>query len=75
MKWNDIPEGTSFAMSRKGVDELRAGRPKAFGTGIICGAVLTLVLQSCAHGDDSKTDNSPSPKPTSSASTTHKPGN
>lgn len=72
MRWNDIPEGTSFAMSQKGVDELRAGKPKAFGYGIICGAVLTLVLQSCAS-DDSKADDSPKPGP--SASSTHKPGN
>lgn len=72
MKWNDIPEGTSFAMSQKGVDELRAGKPKAFGAGIICGAVLTLVLQSCAS-DDNKQDDTPKPKP--SVSTTHKPGN
>jgi hypothetical protein len=54
------------------VDELRAGKPKAFGYGIICGAVLTLVLQSCAS-DDSATDDSP--KPGQSATATHKPGN
>lgn len=72
MKWDDIPKGTSFAMSQEGVNQLRAGKPKAFGTGIICGAVLTLVLQSCAHGDN-KTDDSPKPKP--SVSSTHKPGN
>lgn len=59
MKWNDIPEGTSFAMSQKGVDELRAGKPRAFGYGIICGAVLTLVLQSCVSDGD--TPNKPSP--------------
>jgi hypothetical protein len=72
MKWNDIPQGTSFAMSQKGVDELRAGKPKAFGTGIICGAVLTLVLQSCGSDEPKTTDK---PKPGTSVSTTHKPGN
>lgn len=71
MKWDQIPEGTSFAMSQKGVDELRAGKPKAFGAGIICGAVLVIALQSC--GSDSKADDSPKPGP--SASATHKPGN
>lgn len=72
MKWDEIPKGTSFAMSQDGVNQLRAGKPKAFGTGIICGAVLTLVLQSCAS-DDNKTDDSPKPK--SSVSSTNKPGN
>lgn len=72
MRWDEIPKGTSFAMSQDGVDQLRAGRPKAFGYGIICGAVLTLVLQSCVS-DDSKADDSPKPGP--SASSTHKPGN
>lgn len=72
MKWDEIPKGTSFAMSQDGVDQLRAGRPKAFGYGIICGAVLTLVLQSCV-ADDGKTDDSPKPGP--SVSSTTKPGN
>jgi hypothetical protein len=73
MKWNDIPQGTSFAMSQKGVDELRAGKPKAFGTGIICGAILTLVLQSCGSDDSKKTDDTPKPGPSSTS--THKPSN
>lgn len=73
MKWSDIPEGTSFAMSQKGVNELRAGKPKAFGAGIICGAALILVLQSCGNENDTK--NSDTPKPGPSVSTTHKPGN
>jgi hypothetical protein len=72
MKWNEIPEGTSFAMSQKGVEELRAGRPKAFGAGVICGAALVLVLQSCGASDDTK---QPDPKPGPAATSTHKPGN
>lgn len=70
MKWDQIPEGTSFAMSQKGVNELRAGKPKAFFTGVICGAVLVIGLQSC--GTDSKTDK-PNPKPGPSVSSTHNP--
>lgn len=69
MRWNDIPEGTSFAMSQDGVDQLRAGKPKAFGAGIICGAVLVLALQSCGSSD-TKSDDTPKPSP--SATTTHK---
>jgi len=72
MRWDEIPKGTSFAMSQEGVNQLRAGKPKAFGAGIICGAVLTLFLQSCG-ADDSKADDSP--KPGTSATSTHKPGN
>lgn len=72
MKWDEIPKGTSFAMSQDGVDQLRAGRPKAFGYGIICGAVLTLVLQSCV-ADDGNTDETPKPK--ASVTSTTKPGN
>lgn len=72
MKWDQIPEGTSFAMSQKGVDELRAGKPKAFGAGIICGVVLTIALQSCGASDNDKT---PDPKPGPTVSSTHKPAN
>ncbi|AVP41512.1 hypothetical protein SEA_WENTWORTH_73 [Streptomyces phage Wentworth] len=72
MKWDQIPEGTSFAMSQKGVDELRAGKPKAFGVGIICGVILTISLQSCGSDGTKTTDK---PKPGTSVSTTHKPGN
>lgn len=71
MKWDQIPEGTSFAMSQKGVNELRAGKPKAFGAGIICGAVLTLVLQSCGSDDAGKKQ--PDPKPSPAVTTPHKP--
>ncbi|QKY78615.1 hypothetical protein SEA_DRYAD_77 [Streptomyces phage Dryad] len=73
MKWDQIPEGTSFAMSQKGVDELRAGKPKAFGAGVICGAVLVIALQSCGGPDDDKTPDKPTNGP--SVSATHKPGN
>ncbi|QNR52017.1 hypothetical protein phiRKBJ001_75 [Streptomyces phage phiRKBJ001] len=72
MKWDEIPKGTSFAMSQEGVDQLRAGRPRAFGYGVICGVVLTISLQSCLS-EESKTDDAPKPK--SSSSATHKPGN
>lgn len=70
MKWDEIPKGTSFAMSQDGINQLRAGRPKAFFTGVICGAVLVISLQSCGS-DNPKT--SDEPKPGSSASTTHNP--
>jgi len=71
MKWDEIPKGTSFAMSQDGVNQLRAGRPKAFFTGVICGAVLVIGLQSCG----SDTTDKPDPKPGPAVSNTHKPSN
>jgi len=72
MKWDQIPEGTSFAMSQKGVNELRAGKPRAFGAGVICGAVLVIALQSCGGPDN---DKQPDPKPGPAATSNHKPSN
>lgn len=72
MKWDQIPEGTSFAMSQKGVNELRAGKPRAFGAGVICGAVLVIALQSCGANDDTK---KPDPKPGPTVSSTATPHN
>lgn len=71
MRWNDVPENVSFAMSRDTAMEMRAGKPKAFMWGMACGAVCLLALQSCG-ADDSKSD-SPSPSPKPSVSSTHKP--
>ena len=72
MRWDEIPKGTSFAMSQDGVNQLRAGRPKAFFTGVICGAVLVIGLQSCGSNDNKTPDK---PKSGTSVSNTHKPGN
>lgn len=72
MKWDEIPQGTAFSMTQDGVDQLRAGRPRAFGYGIICGVVLTISLQSCLSSDNNSDDN---PKPKPSVSSTVKPGN
>lgn len=71
MRWNEVPDGTTFSMSKDTAMELRAGKPKAFGAGIICGAVLTLVLQSCGADDADKKQ--PDPKPGPAVTTPHKP--
>jgi hypothetical protein len=72
MKWDQIPEGTAFSMTQDGVNELRAGKPKAFGAGVICGVVLVIALQSCSGPDN---DKKPDPKPGPTATATNKPGN
>jgi hypothetical protein len=72
MRWNEVPEGASLAMSRDTAMEMRAGKPKAFMYGMVCGAVCVLALQSCGGSDDNSTDK---PKPGPSVTSTHKPNN
>jgi len=72
MRWNQVPDGASLALSKEAAMEMRGGGPKTFFTGVICGVVLTIGLQSCG-GDSTKTDDTP--KPGASATATHKPGN
>jgi len=72
MRWNQVPDGASLALSKEAAMEMRGGGPKTFFTGVICGVVLTIGLQSCGTSDHKTTDK-PSDKP--SVSTTHKPGN
>lgn len=72
MRWNEVPDGVSLAMSRETAMEMRGSRSRPFVYGIICGVVLTISLQSCGSDDPKTTDK---PTPGSSASTTHKPGN
>jgi hypothetical protein len=72
MRWNDVPDGASLAMSKETAMEMRGSRKAPFITGVICGVVLTISLQSCG-ADDNKTTDKPSPG--ASVSNTHKPGN
>jgi hypothetical protein len=71
LRWDDIPDGASIAISKKSAMEMRGGGPKTFFSGMVCGAVCLLMLQSCGS-DDSSTDK-PNPKPSPSASASHKP--
>lgn len=69
MKWNEVPDGTSLAMSKETAMSMRGSRKPPFVAGVICGVLLLSSLQSCGD-DDSKTDK-PTPRP--SATTTSKP--
>lgn len=71
MRWNEVPDGTSLAMSKETAMELRGSRKAPFITGVICGVVLTISLQSCGSDTTDKPDTKPSP----SVTTTHKPNN
>lgn len=68
MKWNEVPDGTSLAMSKETAMSMRGSRKAPFVAGVICGVLLLSSLQSC--GDDGK-DDKPTPRP--SATTTNKP--
>lgn len=73
LRWDDIPDGASIAISKKSAMQMRGGGPRSFMWGMACGAVCVLALQSC-DSDDSKKDDSPKGnKP--SATATPKPGN
>lgn len=72
LRWDDIPDGASIAISKKSAMEMRGGGPKTFFSGMVCGAVCLLMLQSCGSDDAKKDDK---PKPSSSATATHKPSN
>lgn len=63
MRWNEVPEGASLAMSRDTAMEMRAGKPKAFMYGMVCGAVCVLALQSCGGGSDAANKDKPNPSP------------
>lgn len=72
MRWNQVPEGASLAMSRDTAMEMGAGKPKAFIYGAVCGAVGLLMLQSCGGSDNAKTDKpNPSPGPSITATQNH----
>lgn len=72
LRWDDVPDGASIAISKKSAMEMRGGGPSTFMWGMATGAACVLLLQGC--GSDDKKDD-PAPKPSSSASTTHKPSN
>lgn len=71
MKWNDVPDGVSFAMTKDTAMSMRAGRTKPFMYGMVCGAVCLLALQSCGGDSDTADKDKPSPGPSITA--THKP--
>lgn len=60
MKWSEVPDGASLAMSKETAMSMRAGRTKPFVYGVICGALLTISLQSCGD-DNTKTPDTPKP--------------
>jgi NAD-dependent oxidoreductase involved in siderophore biosynthesis len=68
MKWNEVPDGVSLAMSKESAMAMRGSPKRPFIAGVICGVVLTISLQSCGS-DDGKTDDTPKP----SVSTTQQP--
>lgn len=73
LRWDDIPDGASIAISKKSAMQMRGGGPRTFFSGMACGAICLLMLQSCGSDDsNSKTDK---PKPSPSASASHKPAN
>jgi len=72
MKWNEVPDGASLAMSKETAMEMRGSRKGPFIVGAICGASLILALQSCGADNNTK---QPDPKPGPAATKTHKPGN
>lgn len=73
LRWDDIPDGASIAISKKAAMQMRGGGPSTFMWGMATGAACVLLLQGCGS-DDKKSDDTPkSNKP--SATATHKPGN
>lgn len=73
MKWDEVPDGVSLAMSKETAMGMRGSRTGPFIAGTICGAALILGLQSCGAEDGKEPDKQP--KPSVSATATHKPGN
>lgn len=69
LRWNEIPDGASIAINKKAAMEMRGGGPRTFLTGMVCGAIAILALQSCGTNDD-KGD-----KPNTSPSVTATPTN
>src|SRR3546814_15869701 len=51
LRWDDIPDGASIAISKKSAMEIRGGGPKTFFSGMVCGAVCLLMLPSCGLDD------------------------
>lgn len=70
MKWNEVPDGVSFAMSKETAMSMRTSRVRPFIAGTICGALLVIAVT--GDNDDAKTDK-PNPKPGPSVSSTHNP--
>lgn len=64
MKWNEVPDGASLAISKKAAMQMRGGGPKTFFTGMACGAVAVLVLQGGSADDQNNKDKPNKPAPT-----------
>lgn len=70
MKWDEVPDGVSFAMNKQTAMSLRGSRRGPFFGGMICGGILILTLQSCVSDNADQAPDKSTPSPSVSVRTT-----